>query len=427
MYDITPSKERPLSHTEVALARFDDSEFRNRVEALEKLSSRSLNGLLQRSNLPSKSRLGNATFTEIAARDYGFDSLSHLESLLVEETSTYETTERAALAAAVVGNENKVKRLLECEDRLLGHSPSIAFCLGLESALDWVSEIEVSKRIGPLGWHPLTYTCCSQASRTRTGATTRRELVARLVKAGANANVGCHESETIRGFLTLLGGAVGCRRDSTLAQQLLESGAEIDDGPTLYEGSAIWYAVKENDAKSMRVLLEAKPPLWHLCHALPHAIDLGEEEIVDQLLSAGADPNWNMTTRGYGGNCLHEAIVVGSSMGLAKKLCDANASVEQHDGGLRTPLAMATALNRTQFKDHLVGKGANLDECGSIEHWVGACFAHDQDRANRLSRSLSTPETWLYEDHLWLCHAARGERCPRNNNAPSRRHESERR
>ena len=115
--------------------------------------------------------------------------------------------------------------------------------------------------------------------RSRAARSARRDLVQQLLQLKADPNAGMKERDSIRGFRTCLGGAIGLARDSALAKMLLDAGADINDGPTLYEGSAMWEAVRLRDVEAVRVLLAAEPPEWHLCHALTHCLQFHDLDL----------------------------------------------------------------------------------------------------------------------------------------------------
>ena len=343
---------------------------------------------------------------ELVAKELGFDSWEHLKVLEELEKASFESLERAVIAAAFVGNSGKVRRLCESHTHLLRDSPSVALSLGTKKANNWIQKSDVNTRMGPIGWHPLTYACCVRASPAAGSREDRYGNVWSLIQSGADPSVGCFESDTLRGFLTVLGGAIGRCKDHGIVVALLKAGADIDDGPTLYEGSAMWYAVEQEDEECFRMLWRAEPPMWHLCHALPHAIDLGSKRMVSLLLKAGADPNWDKTTLSYRGGSLHEAIVTNGFPTMCQPLIDAGASLTQLDSCGRTPLAVAVALNRTRSINLLHKLGASAEECKEVDHWVGACFAGEAKTARDLAKTLPDPKDWRYEDHLWLRYAA---------------------
>ena len=402
-------KEKPITHIEKGLAALNRVEFDKRCEALQHLSRtrvRVFESRLQRLGVERGNLTDFDVVHELVARELGFDSWEHLKSLDENEKGDFESIERAVIAAAYVGNMEKVRELCELDERLLQESPSVALALGAETSTHFLNHIDINKRMDPFGWHPLIYTCCVRSNPFEGSREIRKRTALSLIEAGANPSVGCFESDTLRGFLTVLGGAIGLCRDHVILQALLTNGADIDDGPTLYEGSAMWYAVNEDDVESMRMLLQSKPPEWHLCHALPHAIDLGSNAMIDLLLRAGADPKWDKTALSYRGGSLHEAIVVNGYPTLCKKLLDGGATLSQHDTCGRTPLTIAVALNRSKCIEYLAEVGASMDECNEVDRWIGACFAEDSSTAQSMANSLPPPDQWRFEDHLWLRLAA---------------------
>lgn len=398
-------KEKPLTHTEKAIASVNLEALTARCNAFIGISQSHpdvFEKRIRRLGVQGGNLLTPDLASELVSRELGFNSWTEMSALVEEESASFDSMERAVVAAAYVGNVEKARLLYSRHHLLLRDSPSVALALGLEGALELTKKIDVNQRMGPMGWHPLVYACCVHSSQSKESRIVRRDVVRSMLSKGADASVGCLESDTIRGYLTVLGGAVGRCKDQQIARQLLKAGAGIDDGPTLYEGSAIWHAVKEDDVGSVNLLLESKPPLWHLCHALPHAIDLGSKTIIASLLKAGADPNWDKTALSYRGGSVHEAVVTDAPPYLIEQLVAAGGSLTQRDNCGRTPLAVATALNRTRAIDLLRNHGAKLDECELIDRWFGECFAENINSATELSQSLPDPGNWRYEDHLWL-------------------------
>lgn len=269
-----------------------------------------------------------------------------------------------------------------------------------------VSEIVakgVNEPLAPLGVAPLVYVCCSSfGANDRHLRDQRRAWVDELLANGADPNAGMREHDTIRGFRTCLGGAIGCARDVELARKLLNAGAAIDDGPTLYEGSAMWEAVRLCDHEALGLLIEAKPPEWHLCHALTHCLQFHDAGLVEQLLEAGADANWSMTVFGMGGNALHEAIQCDSPQSIIEQLVDGGANLDATDAGGRSPIAIATARGRSDLIAKFLRPGASTTEIRDYERFVGACFLEDSARAIDLVQAGSDVKATAYHDHLWL-------------------------
>ena len=261
----------------------------------------------------------------------------------------------------------------------------------------------VGNPLPPFDVPALVYVCCSKYGATNaTFRALRRDWADQLLKNDADPNVGIAERDSIRGFRTCLGGAIGFARDVDLAKQLLNAGADINDGPTLYEGSAMWEAVRLRDYDALNVLIDADPPEWHLCHALTHCMQFHDERIVEKLLVSGADPNWNQTVFGMRGNALHEAVQCEAPISTIELLLDHGAKLDATDNGERTPLAIAVALGREDIVTALVERGAERSEASGIERFVGACFRVSKSEVEEIKTEIGIERVEAYHDLLWL-------------------------
>ncbi len=288
----------------------------------------------------------------------------------------------------------------------LGSSDSLGVRLAMMDQTVSIEEIDASgvdRPLPPLDVPALVYICCSKYGATNATVRTRRRAWSdQLLRNNANPNVGMPERDSIRGFRTCLGGAIGLARDVDLAQRLLDAGADINDGATLYEGSAMWEAVRSRDHVALDALINADPPEWHVCHALTHCLQLHDPELVEKLLAAGADPNWNKTVFGMVGNALHEAIQCDAPLATIEMLIEHGANIDVTDGGDRTPLAIATALGRDDIVKVLAANGAESKEIGDFERFVGACFREIESEAQEIRESAEIREAKSYHDQLWL-------------------------
>ena len=271
-----------------------------------------------------------------------------------------------------------------------------------------LSEASINQPIEPLQVPPLVYACCSAiGSSDATVRVRRRELVTRLLSLGADPNAGLKESFSIRGYLTCLGGAVGRARDPEIVRLLLDSGADSEDGPTLYEGGAVWEAVRHQDMACLKLLLEAEPPEWIVCHALTHSLQFLNLELTLSLLDAGADPNWDKTVYGMGGNALHEAIQCDCPPAFIQALVRHEARLDMTDEGGRTPIAIATALGRADLVQELIDQSADPTTVKPIEAWIGGCYSPDQNSSVASDLNAFTDYEPSYHDNLWVNDAVR--------------------
>ena len=314
--------------------------------------------------------------------------------------------EGALIRAALAGDDERADAILERFPEVRRDSLVCGLVVADPDAADRLSAERVNEVVGAHRWPPLLTLC---SSRYRTGDATVAEarlgLARKFLELGADPNAGTPESETIRGYRTVLGAAVGRARSAPLVRMLLAAGADVADGPTLYEGCAMWEAVRRDDRDSLEALLAAGPPQWHVCHALPQSLRFDDVALTRRLLDAGGDPNWTMGAWGFGGNCLHEAVILDTGSPMVDALLDHGAQVGFHDRDGRPPLALAVCLNRDGLARSLREHGAREGDVREADRWVGACFAHDRRRADRILASGAV--SLRPADHLWVCRAAR--------------------
>lgn len=337
---------------------------------------------------------------QVVAREAGFPDWSAAQRAFSVDVSRAEA-EKVLIDAAFAGDDERARALLAHWPDLASNSVPCALALGVPGAIDTLTRDAVNAETGPYAWPPLLYVC---HSRYRDTAADRKAACIALLDLGANPNAGTREGESLRGFRTALGAAIGRARDPGLAKVLLDAGADIADGPTLYEGCAMWEATRHKDIESLEALLARNPPQWHVCHALPHALQYDDVALTRLLLEHGGDPNWTMGCWGFDGNCLHEAVVLGNSPAVLAALLEHGAQTEFADRDGRTPLALATCLNRDALAAVLREHGARDDVIRDVDRWIGACFAGDVDAAK--SPAVGN-RRFLAADHLWLCRAVR--------------------
>ena len=377
------------------------TQLEEQAEALEQAvaDNRLRAALRVRRVLPELAGITRTQARQVVAREAGFPDWSAAQRAFSVDVSRAEA-EKALIDATFAGDDESARALLAHWPDLASNSVPCALALGVPGAIDTLTRDTVNTETGPCAWPPLLYVC---HSRYRDTAADRKAACIALLDLGANPNAGTREGESLRGFRTALGAAIGRARDPGLAKVLLEAGADIADGPTLYEGCAMWEATRHKDIESLEALLARNPPQWHVCHALPHALQYDDVALTRLLLEHGGDPNWTMGCWGFDGNCLHEAVVLGNSPTVLTALLEHGAQIEFADRDGRTPLALANCLNRDALAAVLREHGARDDAIRDVDRWIGACFAGNVDAA---ARPAASPR-FLPSDHLWLCRAVR--------------------
>ena len=390
-----PAVLEPLYQSAVALHA---QAKRQRIGAVARLR-RSL-------GVSSEASLTLESACDCVAIERGYDDWESMCRHVAEPPAEPQDATRWLVGHLLNGNDDRIEivRLIESESAMDTVGARLAMLDGSVSVEQIVAD-GVDKPLPPLDVPALVYVCCSKYGATNeTMRARRRDFAEQLLSNDADPNVGMAERDSIRGFRTCLGGAIGCARDVELAKQLLDAGADINDGPTLYEGSAMWEAVRLRDHAALDLLVEAEPPEWHLCHALTHCLQLNDEYLALLLLDYDADPNWNKTVYGMGGNVLHEAIQCDAPLDTIEMLLQHGASVDAMDNGGRTPIAVATVLCPQEVKGLLFTWSPDMDVPGpnEFERFVGICFEGDEAGALDFKEKLGISGAKTYHDQLWL-------------------------
>ena len=346
------------------------------------------------------------TACDCVAIERGYDDWESMCRHVAEPPTEPQDAARWLVGHLLNGNVDciDIDRLIS-SDRIVDTVGARLAMLDSSVSVEQIIADGVDKPLPPLDVPALAYVCCSKYGATNeTMRSRRRNFAAELLENKADPNVGMRERDSIRGFRTCLGGAIGFARDVELAKQLLDAGADINDGPTLYEGSAMWEAVRLRDHAALDLLVEAEPPEWHLCHALTHCLQLNDEYLALVLLDYDADPNWNKTVYGMGGNVLHEAIHCDAPHDTIEMLLQRGASIDATDNGGRTPIAVATVLCPQKVVALLFSWSLDKDIPGpsEFERFVAICFEGDEKGALDFKEKLGISSAKTYHDQLWL-------------------------
>ena len=403
------------SYRESAVASFDEECFDRDASELEReLRERCQVAITRADRFECRSgralagELGRQS-RDIVAWELGFECSEDRSDALSLEGQDRASLERASVVSTLEGGLWRSRQIQELRPHQTHKSRATLLAQGGdESGEIHISSDQVDEPIEPLGWPPLVYACCSRWPDQTTFEVARRiSWVQQLLESGADPSSGRGEHETVRGYRTLLGGAVGCRRSSQLVQLLLKHGADPDDGPTLYEGSAIWSAVEHADAESLRHLIASGTPQWLLSHALPHSLGHHDIDLVQMLMDAGADPNWNKVVWGFDGTALHEALTLCCKPEMLAALLRAGAHVDLTDYCGRTPLAVATALSLDLHAELLHSHGADPSRVRSVDRWVGQCFSASSSKLRSDLPMHAVDGEISPIDQLWVCRASR--------------------
>jgi len=257
--------------------------------------------------------------------------------------------------------------LLRETPALASASPFHALVLGdapaVERAID-AGTLDLAANAGPLDAAPLIYVCFSRYARRgspRTAAIldTARWLLAR----GADPNAWFEAKEYPGSRLPCLYGATGYNDSPDLARILIDGGAAVDDGESVY------HSTEHADLACLRLLLSHKPAIHG--NTVRHMLDREDVEGTRLLLDAGADPA-GINARGE--TALHWAVWRDRSPEIVRLLLSRGAPIDARRIDGRTAYAMAVLFGRDALATTLRDAGAD-PALSDVDLYVQACGA----------------------------------------------------
>lgn len=171
--------------------------------------------------------------------------------------------------------------------------------------------------------------------------------------------------------LRSLCGACGVTNFPAMAELLLDRGATIDDGESLY------HSTEFPDTRCLDLLL-ARGANPKGSHALVHAFDHAGLERIAKLLDHGADPNEVFIPRE--GTALHGAVNRGRERAVLELLVQHGADVNARREDGRTPYQAALQLGHREAAEYFAELGADT-ETTPFERFTDACERGDLETA----------------------------------------------
>jgi len=344
-------------------------------------------------------KLAHAQF--VIAHSYGFKSWSQLKHYV----------EARALADENVGDA-LLKLLFESNDYLLAAvyrrcreltTPNIYVAAALADRDAVAASLAQSPELvntpgGPLCCTPLVYLCHGQFARLDESFTDRQLAIAReLLDRGADPNAVARREEHNDGWSALYG---TCRYPGNpeLCALLLEYGAKVSDGESLYHASEL------EDLRCLQLLLEHGPEdkdrEWCICRMIDHENAAG----IALFIKHGTDPNhldWALF-RQRTIECVRVLLEGGADV---NRVCNADWLLQRIDG--LTPIRIAERNGDPEVTQLILNAGAHDNRTPS-DSLISACVRGDRPEVERLlTAHTSIMKSLTANDHSNIAAIAR--------------------
>ncbi|TVY67329.1 Ankyrin repeat and KH domain-containing protein 1 [Fusarium oxysporum f. sp. cubense] len=212
-----------------------------------------------------------------------------------------------------------------------------------------------------------------------------KDLVTCLIKAGANVNqYFSHYGESVTPLY-----AASMKGHLAIMRQLLDAGADID-GRAGYLGTPLLAAVSEGQVEAMTLLLDAGADLQALSTvnkypALVIALDQGHPELVDRLISAGANVNDSVP---YYGSALQAAASKGYR-DVAESLLDVGGDPAMEGGRNGLAIVAAAAKQRVDVLKMFIDRGVvTKEQAKKAIDWVEELIESGYERSDEFHEIL---------------------------------------
>jgi ankyrin repeat protein len=298
---------------------------------------------LHRGNVdPAQVKLHDAQLA--IAREQGFASWPKFREF-VEQSGIDDQAVVDAFIDAATSDLKRAEELLSANAKIARAGFYVALVLGdagqVKRAVAKSPQL-ATRKSGPQKCEPLVYVCFSRyanpAASNRAAGMVETARV--LLRHGADPNTTIITDELPESPLSCLYAATGLNNNVALAQLLLESGANPNDGESLY------HSTEHADLECMKLLLRHGATTHG--NILKHMLDREDVEGLQLLLAAGANPNevpW--------------AVWRGRGAAVIAELLDAGADPNEPRLHGQSPYAMALRNGQHDVAELLAARGGD--------------------------------------------------------------------
>jgi ankyrin repeat protein len=319
----------------------------------------------------------------VLAREYGFPSWKALSEHVALLTLKFADAVREFVEAATDGRKDRADSLMRLHSGIAGADFHVALVTGdAECANAWLAKDPAlaRKADGPRGWHPLLYVCHTSLRHGSTLDPVGLLAIARqLLALGADPNMrfpwlhhGVHRP--------VLWGAVHIARLLPLAELLLKSGADANDGVTLPlsaaagDTAALDLLTAYGASPNQRWATDGAATLYAILHWARTSAG------AHWLLEHGADPDPVFADSGE--TPLH-IVAKDWDVPLADALVARGADATRRRADGRTPYEIAELNANRAIADWLLSRGA-AGELRPVDRLVSACSRADRKTADEM-------------------------------------------
>ncbi|MEM6820655.1 MAG: ankyrin repeat domain-containing protein [Verrucomicrobiota bacterium] len=330
----------------------------------------------------------------VLAREYGFESWSKLKVEVQRLSWNFEQKYVAFIEAALNDRIGVAQAILEDVPEVMEADIYAASVVGHYEQINYFLEHDprnLKRRGGPRkNWDALLYLSNSHLHKLNDHFSNDIVKSAKLLlERGADPNVAYYHPMWPNSPLRPLYGACGVTNHPKLARVLLEAGAHVNDGESMY------HAAENNYRECMELLLEygedisARQVEWQ---NTPLFFLVGWEEThrrwpivargISWLLENGADPNTLCERQEE--SSLHAAIRQNHSVELIEQLLQygADPNLPRKDG--KSSYHLALLKGDAKVIECLREGGAQHPQMSEKDLFLSACFAGNTQQALRL-------------------------------------------
>lgn len=353
----------------------------------------------------------------IIARQHGFVSWTKLKEEIDRRNSTLDERMKQFVLDATREKIDRARKALNWEPELADVNLWTQLVTGNITAIRDALKRDpswINKRQGPHNnWQPIHYICFSRFQMENAESQSRFTECARaLLDAGGDANAFWTSEPWPDSPLRALYGVTGVNNNPSLARLLLERGAEVNDGESIYHAAQFYHL------ESMEVLREFKAdlgrnPYWKNTPVYFLLSDFTSDngnwatsfKGIHWLLENGCDPNIPCGEKED--TALHAAIRQGHNTETIKLLLEFGADPNKKSVKGITPIQSAQRTGRKDLLPLLKQHGGQEVELTVKEKFFEAVLSGERKIALAfLTKNPQLAETFDEGDRLTLNRAA---------------------